>query len=66
MKFTAILNVRDGKMISIIFTTYGYIYNAPVFDEDIKETYKEALRFLEKKHGEVVINKLVNFPYSFE
>lgn len=66
MKLTATLNVRDGKMISIVFTTYGYLYNAPVFDGDIEKTYKEALRFLEKKHGEVIIKKLVNFPYGFK
>lgn len=66
MKLTATLNVKDGKMISIVFTTYGYLYNAPVFGRDIKKAYKEALRFLEKKHGEVIIKKLVNFPYNFE
>lgn len=66
MKLTATLNVKHGKIISIVFTTYGHLYNVPVFDGDIKKTYKEALRFLEEKHGEVIIKKLVNFPYNFE
>lgn len=66
MKFTAKLHVRDGKVISIVFTTYGYLYNVPVLKGDIKRAYDEGLMFLKKKFGEVVIEKLVNFPYGFE